>query len=101
MNRRTKWIAAAAVAATVTAVGTHVAVASGVDDRAPRITGNALDRASAAALDYTGPGAVTGTEAGDEEGYYEVEVSLSDGSRVDVHLDRDFNVLNSRVDEEE
>jgi hypothetical protein len=36
------------------------------------ITGSALDQASAAALDYIGEGRVTGTEVGDEEGYYEV-----------------------------
>jgi hypothetical protein len=62
------------------------------------ITGEALERASAAALEFTGGGRVTGTEVGDEEGYYEVEVTLSDGSQVDVHLDASFNVINTEGD---
>ena len=59
------------------------------------IEGSALERASAAALDHTGGGRVTGTEVGDEEGYYEVEVTRVDGSQVDVHLDRGFDVLDA------
>ena len=74
------------------AVGTGVAVAAGGDDdnEAP-ITGADLDRASAAALEHTGGGRVTETEVGDEESYYEVEVTLDDGSQVDVQLDENFN----------
>ena len=63
------------------------------------IGGSALDRASAAALDHTGGGEVTDTEIGDEESYYEVEVT-GDGGQVDVQLDRDFNVVSSESDEE-
>jgi uncharacterized membrane protein YkoI len=65
------------------------------------ITGSALDKASAAALAYVGEGTVTETEVGDEEGYYEVEVTLNDGRQVDVHLDENFNVLGHIADEEE
>jgi hypothetical protein len=43
---------------------------------------------------------VTETEAGDEESYYEVEVTRPDGSQVDVELDRDFNVVSSSSDSE-
>ncbi|MCB8959226.1 MAG: hypothetical protein H6651_02850 [Ardenticatenales bacterium] len=57
------------------------------------ITGDALQQASAAALDYIGEGRVTATEVGDEEGYYEVEITRDNGSQVDVHLDEEFNVL--------
>lgn len=57
------------------------------------ITGPALDRASNAALNYIGEGRVTDTEVGDEEGYYEVEITRPDGREVDVHLDQAFNVL--------
>jgi hypothetical protein len=39
------------------------------------ITGDALERASSAALEYIGEGRVTETEVGDEEGYYEVEIT--------------------------
>jgi hypothetical protein len=35
---------------------------------------------------------------GDEESYYEVEVTRSDGSQVDVQLDRDFQVVGSEGD---
>ena len=50
------------------------------------------------ALKHTGGGKVTGTEAGDEEGAYEVEVTRADGSQVDVHLDADFTVIGREVD---
>ena len=63
------------------------------------ITGAALERASAAALEHTGGGRVTETEAGDEEGAYEVEVTRADGSQVDVHLDEHFDVLGTEDDE--
>lgn len=57
------------------------------------ITGTALERVGAAALEYIGEGHITGTEVGDEEGYYEIEITRDDGSQVDVHLDEAFNVL--------
>jgi len=36
---------------------------------------------------------VTDTEVGDEDSYYEVEVTLGDGSQVDVQLDKAFKVV--------
>lgn len=80
------------------AAGTGIAVANGAtDDDATdtAITGSDLDRASAAALDFAGGGRVTGTEVGDEESYYEVEVTRDDGSQVDVQLDESFAVVSS------
>ena len=62
------------------------------------ITGAALEQASAAALDYIGEGWVTETEVGDEEGYYEVEITRDSGRQVDVHLDEAFNVLGHEND---
>ena len=81
--------------------GTAIAGAAGGDDDATdrAITGGALEKAKAAALADT-PGRVTETEVGDEESYYEVEVTRPDGSQVDVQLDRDFNVVSSSADEE-
>jgi hypothetical protein len=38
------------------------------------------------------------TEVGDEESYYEVEVTLDDGSQVDVQLDRSFHVVGDEAD---
>ena len=94
-------VAAAAIVALAVG-GAAIAGAAGGDDDATdkAISGQALDRASAAALDATGGGKVTETEAGDEEGAYEIEVTRDDGSQVDVHLDSDFNVL-SQVDDDD
>ena len=80
--------------------GTGIAVASGSDDSEPPITGEDLDRATAAALEHTGEGRVTETEVGDEESLYEVEVTLDDGSQVDVQLDENFHVVGSEADDE-
>ena len=74
-------------------------IAIGGDDEQP-ITGSALDQASQAALDHTGGGRVTGTEIGDEESFYEVEVTRDDGSQMDVQLDENFNVVGDKVDNE-
>jgi uncharacterized membrane protein YkoI len=86
-------LAAAAIAA-------GIAVGAGARDDEKPIEGPALARASEAALAHTGGGRVTETEVGDEEGFYEVEVTLPDGSQVDVHLDRDFSVLGDESDDE-
>ena len=80
---------------------TAVGCAGGDDDDGGEraISGTALDKASAAALDHTGGGRVTETETGDEESFYEVEVTRDDGSQVDVQLDRDFQVVGSEGDD--
>jgi len=102
MQTRTKWIAAGAIGLAAIGVGGGIAVASGGgDDSEPAISGEALDRASDAALAHTGGGRVTETEAGDEESYYEVEVTLEDGTQVDVQLDRDFEVVGSEADSDD
>lgn len=72
----------------------------GDDGAGKPITGPALERASRVALNHTGGGSVSATEFQDEEGYYEVEVTRDDGSQVDVHLDRSFNVIDSSADHE-
>lgn len=101
MKTRAKLIAAgAAVVAIGVAGGGAVAAASG-DDTEASITGDALVRASAEALKHTGGGKVTDTEIGDEDSYYEVEVTHEDGRQVDVQLDQDFNVVGSTADREE
>jgi uncharacterized membrane protein YkoI len=81
--------------------GAAIAAATGGDDGSGKpITGGALDKASAVALDHTNGGRVTDTEVGDEEGYYEVEVTRDNGSQVDVHLDRHFKVLADHPDQD-
>jgi uncharacterized membrane protein YkoI len=96
-------IAVLAVAALGAAGAAIAGAASGGDDDGgdKAITGTALDRASAAALRATGGGKVTETEVGDEESYYEVEVTRADGSQVDVQLDRGFNLVGQKADHED
>ena len=100
LGTRSKVGAAAAVALLAIAGGGVAIAAGGDDDDASDtpITGAALDRAEAAALAHTGGGRVTGTEVGDEESRYEVEVTLADGSQVDVQLDERFKVVGSEDD---
>ena len=96
-RRRAATLAAASI-------GTGIAAATGGDDGPEddhpdtAITGADLDRAEAAALDHTGEGTVTDTEVGDEESLYEVEVTLDDGTHVDVQLDENFAVVSSESD---
>ena len=100
MTRRRTTLIIAAVAAAALAGG-GVALAGDDDDgREQPITGSALERAKAAAR-AAPPGRVTETEVGGEGGYYEVEITRADGSQVDVHLDRDFNVTSAEGDREE
>lgn len=103
MNRKTKLIAAGTIVTAALATGTGIALAGDEDaNEGPDtpITGAELDQASTAALAHTGEGRVTETEVGDEESYYEVEVTLDDGSQVDVQLDEGFNVVGDEADEE-
>jgi hypothetical protein len=98
INVRTLLIAAAL--AMLVLVGASVAYATGGESSEQQATGPGIEKAKSVALEHTNGGRVTGTEIGDEEGYYEVEVTLDDGSQVDVHLDRDFNVLSTPADNE-
>jgi uncharacterized membrane protein YkoI len=103
MTKRTKIAAAGAAALALAAGGAGVAAATGGGDddgTDTPIKGSDLSKASAAALQVTGGGTVTGTETGDEESYYEVEVTMDDGSQVDVQLDRGFNVVGQEGDSE-
>ena len=85
-------------AGALAAGGTAIAASDDDDAGDTPITGSALEHAKAAALADT-PGRVTETEIGDEESYYEVEVTRPDGSQVDVQLDRDFKVVGSNDDD--
>jgi hypothetical protein len=101
----TRKFAVAAGAVAIVAGGAGVAAARGPGSDAPEgpdtaISGDALQKASEAALAETGGGRVTGSEVGDEESYYEVEVTKDDGSQVDVQLDENFSVVGSKADRE-
>ncbi len=98
MNR--KKLAATAAAAAILALGGVSGIAYATGDSSEQATGPGIEKAKSAALDHTNGGRVSGTEIGDEEGYYEIEVTRDDGSQVDVHLDRDLNVLGTLADHE-
>ena len=102
MNAK-KVIIGAAVAL-ILLVGAGVAYAngssgdgSGSGDGSEQSTGPGMDRAKSVALEQVN-GRVSATEFQDEEGYYEVDVTKPDGSHVDVHLDKNYNVLDSQSD---
>lgn len=102
MGKRTTWAIGATAAAVAVLGGGGAAIAASGDDREGpdvAISGDALDRASEAALEHLGEGRVSDTEVDDEEGYYEVEITLDDGTEVDVHLTKDFTVLGEERDE--
>ena len=102
MTRNKKIIAVTACVAALGGGGAAIASATGAgplgEENEKPIEGPALEQASAAALAHTGQGSVSDTEIGDEESYYEVEVTLDDGSQTDVQLDRDFNVVGASAD---
>lgn len=107
MRHRSKLLIVGALALALAAAGGGLAIAGGggeAEDAAEgpdvAISGDALDKAGAAALEHVGDGEVTDTEVGDEESYYEVEVTRSDGSQTDVQLDRGFNVVGQETDGE-
>ncbi len=103
---RRKWTVAALAVAVVAALGGTALAQSGDlpgfgDDDTPISDPAELERASQAALEHTGGGEVTDTEVGDEESYYEVEVTLDDGREVDVQLDEEFQVVGDEIDEDD
>jgi uncharacterized membrane protein YkoI len=102
MKKRTKVVIIGAASLALAAGGAGVASATGAigGDSSKPITGKPLEEASAAALKATGGGHVTGTEVGDEESYYQVEVTKADGSQTDVQLDKGFNVVGNSTDGE-
>jgi uncharacterized membrane protein YkoI len=104
MKDRAKMIIVAATVAT-TAIVPAIASAGGSNDDGGEtessdvrevdvpITGTGLEQATTAALAFVGHGRVTATEIGDEESYYEVEITLDDGSQIDVQLNERFEVV--------
>ena len=58
------------------------------------MTGDAATKAKAAAEKSVGSGSTAGDVTSDfGDNGYEVTVTRSDGSKVEVHLDKSFNVL--------
>lgn len=83
-----------AVTGLVLAAALTLSACGGDDDK---LSSGDREKASAAALEYVGGGAVTDAERGDgDDGYaYEVEVTLPGGADIDVELDDSFTVTNS------
>ena len=96
MNAKKTIVAVAAALMLLVGAGVAYASASG-DDGSGQPTGPGMDKAKSVALEQVN-GRVTGTEFQDEEGYYEVEVTKPDGTQVDVHLDKNFNIINAQSD---
>ena len=99
MSARTWMLAVAVAALLLVGAGVAYATGSGDDDSSEHATGPGIEKAKSVALDHV-DGRVTGTEVGDEEGYYEVEITRDDGSQVDVHLDKQFDVLDTPADQD-
>jgi uncharacterized membrane protein YkoI len=103
MNARAidvKTLLVAAAAAVLLLAGAGVAYATGSGgDPSGQASGTNLEKAKSVALDHVN-GRVTGSEVGDEEGAYQIEVTKADGTQVDVNLDKDFNVLGTPADNE-
>ena len=93
MTRKTNWIVGEALALVVIAGSSTVATSALAEEP---LTGPALEKASAAALEHLGGGTVVETEAGENGTPYQVEVRLEDGRTVEVALDANFKVRSTR-----
>jgi hypothetical protein len=100
INVRTLVIAAA-VAMLVALGGAGIAYANG-GDSGEQVTGPDAEKAKSAAIAAMGGGTVTEVERDDGygSGVFEVEVKRDDGSQVEVHLDRNLNVVGQEADED-
>jgi hypothetical protein len=100
MRKRTAVLAVAGGALAVLAVG-GVAVASNDDGDAP-VSGPQADRATEAALRLTHGGRANSVERDSENGAtWEVEVTRTDGTTVDVRLDVDYGLVVIEGDSED
>ena len=99
MQSKTR-IAIAVAAIIVIGGGAGIAAAATAGDSETPITGTDLQQASQVALAHTGQGRVTSTEAGDEDSYYQIEITLDNGSQLDVQLDKDFHFVAAKADTE-
>lgn len=93
ITNRKKLAVGIAVVALAAGGGTY-AWAGGGDDGDVNVTGPGADRARQAALAHLGGGTANAVERDSEDGAtWEVEVTKSDGSTVDVRLDASYEVV--------
>jgi predicted regulator of Ras-like GTPase activity (Roadblock/LC7/MglB family) len=89
-----KWLIAGIGAVVLAATVTGGAIAFASNDGEGGVSGPQADRAIQAALEATGGGTGNAVERdGESGGVWEVEVSKTDGSIVDVRLDENFHVV--------
>jgi hypothetical protein len=103
-------LVAAFVVAAVVTLGSYAGMSNpftspsisalGLSDNDQPLTGSAFEKATEAALRYTGGGVVTDTEIGDDGAAYGVEVRLPDGRQVEINLDANFNVIGQEIDDD-
>ena len=101
MNTRTKAVAVGATILVLGGLGTGAVVASATGTDVNPLNNGDLDKAEQAALDHVGEGKVTEAETEDDGGReaYDVEITRSDGSEVDVELGADYAVLRATRDD--
>jgi hypothetical protein len=100
INVRTLVIAAALALLLALGGAGGIAYANGGDSE-EQLTGPDAQQAKSAAIAAVGGETVTGVERDDDgNGAFEVEVKREDGSQVEVHLDRDLNVVGQETDED-
>jgi uncharacterized membrane protein YkoI len=91
---RSKRAIIASTAAVVVALGAGGAVWATAANADPDVQGADRDRVGNAAVQAVGGGTVLDVEAGEDAGEaYEVEVRKTDGTEVDVVLDKDLKVI--------
>jgi uncharacterized membrane protein YkoI len=99
MNKRTAALGIGAVVAATIAAG-GIAVATSSDDGGS-VTGPEASEATAAALRETGGGTANSVELDNEDGaVWEVEVTRTDGTTVDVRMDANYEVVAIDSDDE-
>jgi hypothetical protein len=100
MNRTQRIAVAAVIGVVVVGAGTGVAVA-GNDDGDTTVTGSQADKATQAALAITHGGKANSVERDSENGAtWEVEVTRTDGTTVDVRLDESYRLVVIEADSE-
>jgi hypothetical protein len=100
MRRKRLLVIAAACAAALAVAGAGIAKAvSGSDET---VSGPAATKAAAAAVKAAGGGTAEEIEYqdGDSAGLYEVEVRRADGSQIEVHLNGQFEPVDTATDDD-
>ena len=101
MRTNRKIVAAALTVLAAGAIAGGAIAYAGGGDEDENVTGPQADKATAAALDATGGGTANSVERDGENGAtWEVEVTKTDGSTVDVRLDENYKVVVIESDSE-